>query len=74
MIIRDAVESDLPAIVLILRICRSALIGSIHAHKSSVRLFHRSGFERWGFLPRVTRIDGVDRDVVIMGRHVSVQA
>jgi phosphinothricin acetyltransferase len=49
----------------------SALIGCIHAHnESSVRLFQRSGFERWGFLPRVTRVDGVDRDVVIMGRHV----
>ena len=53
----------------------STLIGCIHAHnESSVRLFQRSEFERWGFLPRVTRIDGVDRDVVIMGRHVSPPA
>jgi phosphinothricin acetyltransferase len=51
------------------------LIGCIQAHnEASVRLFFRAGFERWGFLPRVTRIDGVDRDVVIMGRHVPTAA
>lgn len=51
----------------------SALIGNIFAHNEpSLRLFARSGFERWGLLPRVARVDGVDRDVVIMGRHVGM--
>jgi L-amino acid N-acyltransferase YncA len=50
----------------------TTLIGNIFAHnKPSVRLFERMGFERWGFLPRVARVDGIERDLVIMGRHVA---
>jgi L-amino acid N-acyltransferase YncA len=49
----------------------NALIGNIFAqNEASLRLFARAKFERWGFLPRVARVDGVDRDVVIMGRAV----
>jgi phosphinothricin acetyltransferase len=49
----------------------SALIGCIFAHNEpSLRLFERLGFERWGFLPRVAVVDGIDRGVVVMGRHV----
>jgi L-amino acid N-acyltransferase YncA len=51
----------------------SALIGNIFAqNEASLRLFTRAGFERWGFLPRVARVDGVERDVVIMGRRVEM--
>jgi phosphinothricin acetyltransferase len=51
----------------------SALIGNVFAqNESSLRLFERSGFERWGLLPGVARVDGVDRDVVIMGRQVEM--
>jgi phosphinothricin acetyltransferase len=50
----------------------TTLIGNIFAHnKPSVQLFERMGFERWGFLPRVARVDGIERDLVIMGRHVA---
>lgn len=50
----------------------TALIGCIFAHNEpSLRLFARLGFERWGFLPRVALVDGVDRGVVVMGRHVA---
>lgn len=49
----------------------SALLGLIFEHNSpSLHLFERMGFERWGLLPRVARVDGVDRGVVIMGRRV----
>ena len=49
----------------------SALIGNIFAHnEASLRLFDRAGFARWGLLPQVARVDGIDRDVVIMGRPV----
>ena len=49
----------------------SALVGYIFEHnETSVRLFERMGFERWGLLPRVARVDGVERGVMIMGRHV----
>jgi phosphinothricin acetyltransferase len=52
-----------------------ALVGYIFDHNEpSIRLFERIGFERWGFLPRVALVDGVERGVVIMGRHVPALA
>ena len=49
----------------------SALLGLIFEHNApSLHLFERMGFERWGFLPRVAQVDGVERGVVIMGRPV----
>jgi L-amino acid N-acyltransferase YncA len=29
------------------------------------------GFERWGFLPRIADVDEVERDLVMVGLHVS---
>src|ERR1700730_6821452 len=47
----------------------SAMVGLIFAHNEpSLRLFEQLGFERWGLLPRVARLDDVERDVMIMGR------
>ncbi|HYJ03837.1 MAG TPA: GNAT family N-acetyltransferase [Chthoniobacterales bacterium] len=49
----------------------SALVGYIfEVNEASVRLFERMGFERWGLLPRVALVDGVERSVAIMGRQV----
>ena len=49
----------------------SALVGFIFAHNdASLKLFKRFGFERWGLLPRVAQLDGIVRDLVIMGRPV----
>jgi L-amino acid N-acyltransferase YncA len=49
----------------------SALVGSIFAHnEASLHLFEQAGFERWGVLRRVANVDGVEHDVVIMGRPV----
>ena len=28
------------------------------------------GFERWGLLPRVAELDGIERDLVIVGRRL----
>src|SRR5438105_3810387 len=48
----------------------SAMVGLIFAHnKPSLKLFERLGFEKWGLLPRVARLDDVERDLTIMGRH-----
>ena len=48
-----------------------AIVGLIFGHNQpSLRLFERHGFRRWGVLPRVARLDGVERDLVIMGRHI----
>jgi len=44
------------------------LVGLIFGHNTaSLGLFDRFGFERWGRLPRVAELDGVERDVVIVG-------
>ena len=49
----------------------SAMAGLIFAHNEpSLRLFAKVGFERWGLLPRVALVDGVHRDLTIMGRRV----
>lgn len=48
------------------------VLGYIFAHNApSLQLFTKFGFERWAYLPGVTRLDGVDRDVVIMGKRVA---
>jgi len=49
----------------------ATLVGFIFAHNTaSVTLFERHGFARWGHLPRVARLDGVERDLLILGRRV----
>ena len=47
------------------------LLGFIFGHNEpSLRLFEKAGFGRWGELPRVASLDGVERDLVIVGRRV----
>lgn len=49
----------------------NAMVGLIFAHNDpSLRLFEGLGFERWGLLPRVAQLDGVERDLAIVGRHI----
>jgi phosphinothricin acetyltransferase len=49
----------------------TALVGLIFAHNEpSLKLFERLGFQRWGLLPRIARLDGVERDLCILGRSV----
>ena len=50
----------------------TALVGLIFGHNEpSLKLFQGFGFERWGFLPAVAQLDGVKRDLVIVGLHCS---
>lgn len=47
------------------------LVGFVFAHNTpSLRLFESFAFERWGLLPRVARLDDVERDLVIVGRRL----
>jgi len=47
------------------------LLGFIFAHNApSLALFERAGFATWGRLPRVAELDGVERDLAILGRRV----
>lgn len=49
-----------------------ALVGLIWAHNEpSLRLCAKHGFERWGHLPRVALLYGVERDLIIVGRRVA---
>ena len=49
----------------------ATMLGFIFAHNvPSIRLFEAHGFSRWGLLPRVCEMDGVERDVAILGRRI----
>jgi len=49
----------------------ATLLGFIFGHNEpSLRLFEQFEFARWGTLPRVAELDGIERDLVIVGRRV----
>ena len=49
----------------------NTLLGFIFGHNTpSLRLFEKYGFSSWGHLPRVAVLDGIERDLVIVGRKV----
>lgn len=44
------------------------LLAFVFAHNApSIALFEREGFVQWGRLPRVAELDGVERDLAILG-------
>ncbi|RED60637.1 GNAT family N-acetyltransferase [Cohnella phaseoli] len=48
------------------------IIALVFGHnEASLALLRKFGFEQWGLLPGVTTLDGIDRDVVYMGRKVA---
>ena len=48
------------------------LLGFIFGqNEPSLALFQRFGFERWGKLPKVALLDGIERDLIILGRRVA---
>lgn len=47
------------------------ILGFIFGHNEpSIRLFASLGFERWGFLPGIAILDGIRRDLVILGKRI----
>jgi L-amino acid N-acyltransferase YncA len=47
------------------------LLAFVFGHNlASLRLFEAAGFRRWGVLPGVAKLDGIGRDLVILGRPV----
>ena len=51
------------------RLGLKTLLGFIFGHnEASLRLFEKFGFYRWGLLPGVAELDGVERDLIIVGR------
>ncbi|HEV3230127.1 MAG TPA: GNAT family N-acetyltransferase [Solirubrobacteraceae bacterium] len=50
----------------------ASLVAFVFDHNEpSLSLFEGLGFARWGHLPGVARLDGVERDVVVLGRRVA---
>jgi phosphinothricin acetyltransferase len=48
------------------------VLAFVFAHNTpSIALFQAQGFTTWGRLPRVCELDGVERDVVILGRRLA---
>jgi L-amino acid N-acyltransferase YncA len=49
-----------------------SVLGFIFGHNEpSLKLFRRFGFTDWGVLPRVANLDGIERDLVIVGLHLT---
>lgn len=47
------------------------LLGFIFGHnKPSLNLFYKFGFENWALLPSVAELDGIERDLVIVGKKL----
>ena len=48
-----------------------SLVGFIFAHnRPSLKLFETFGFEQWGYLPGIADLDGVERDLAILGKRL----
>lgn len=48
------------------------LLGFIFGHNTpSLKLFAAFGFERWAHMPRVATLDGIERDLDILGKRVA---
>lgn len=47
------------------------LLGFVFGHNEpSLGLLTKFGFERWAHLPRVAELDGIERDLIILGKRV----
>jgi phosphinothricin acetyltransferase len=48
------------------------LLGFIFGHnEASLSLFRKFGFDMWANLPRVANLDGIERDLIILGKRVA---
>ncbi|MNH98241.1 putative phosphinothricin acetyltransferase YwnH [compost metagenome] len=47
------------------------LLGFIFAHNEpSIKLFHSFGFATWAHLPQIAELDGLERDLLILGKRI----
>ncbi len=47
------------------------LLGFIFAHNQpSLKLFEQHHFSQWGYLPQIAELDGIERDLIIVGRRL----
>lgn len=53
------------------RIGLHTLVGLVFSHNlPSLKLFERFGFARWADMPRIAEMDGIERDLIIVGKRV----
>jgi L-amino acid N-acyltransferase YncA len=65
LLIRTAIETC-PALHV------KTLLGFIFGHNEpSLKLFLKFGFEKWAQLPKIAELDGIERDLVILGKRVN---
>ncbi|CAN5803698.1 GNAT family N-acetyltransferase [soil metagenome] len=48
--------------------------GAFAHNEASVRLFEGMGFRKWAHFPRVAELDGIERDLVVLGLRLDEQA
>lgn len=47
------------------------LVAFVFAHNPpSLNLFKKHNFQQWGYLPQIAELNGIDRDLIILGRQV----
>jgi L-amino acid N-acyltransferase YncA len=47
------------------------LVAFIFAHNQpSLNLFKKHDFQQWGYLPKIAELNGIDRDLAILGRQI----
>lgn len=42
------------------------------SNEASIAMFNKMGFAQWGFMPRVARLEGVEKDLVLVGRRLNL--
>lgn len=46
-------------------------VGFVFAHnEASLALLRKFQFEQWGYMPRIANLDGIERDLVILGKRL----
>jgi L-amino acid N-acyltransferase YncA len=53
---------------------RTLTAGAFAHNEASIRLFDAMGFRKWAHFPRVAELDGVERDLVVLGLRLGGQA
>ncbi|MFL6555623.1 MAG: GNAT family N-acetyltransferase [Bacillus sp. (in: firmicutes)] len=47
------------------------ILGFIFGHNEpSIKLFANFGFEKWAHLPNIAELDGIERDLLILGKRI----
>ncbi len=49
----------------------NTLLGFIFGHNEpSLQLFYKFGYEKWAHLPKIANMEGIERDLLILGKRV----